>query len=86
MKQMKSKVPALTIGVALGLLSGCGGRSDTAGMTPQPISTGMQLDTAGVLAMARQTSEVNSPIPVDGGAVTLTDTSETAEPISVNLM
>jgi hypothetical protein len=44
------------------------------------------LDTAQVLALAKQTSETSSPFAVNGGALTLTDTSDTSEPISVDGM
>jgi hypothetical protein len=37
-----------------------------------------------VLAQARQTSETTSPYPVNNGALTLTDTSDTTQPINVN--
>ena len=43
----------------------------------------MALDTAQVLALAQVTSETSSPTAVNGGALTLNDTSETAAPISV---
>jgi hypothetical protein len=42
------------------------------------------LDTAQVLAQARETSETSTPYPVNDGALTLNDTSDTSEPISVN--
>jgi hypothetical protein len=47
--------------------------------------TGPQsLDTAQVLEQARHTTETGSPSPVNNGALTLTDTGDTSEPISVN--
>ncbi len=55
-------------------LTGCGGDSDS----PKA------LDTAGVLNLARQTSETATPLTVNEGAVTVTDGSETAEPVVVN--
>ena len=47
--------------------------------------TGPQsLDTAQVLDQARHTTETGSPYAVNDGLLTLTDTSDTSEPISVN--
>jgi hypothetical protein len=70
--------------VAGSLLSACGG-----GHSSPPVSQGPQpqaLDTADVLAQARATSETSEPYAVDDGALVLTDTSETSEPIDVNVM
>jgi hypothetical protein len=44
------------------------------------------LDTAQVLALAQVTSEASEPIVVNGGALTLNDTSETGAPIAVSAM
>jgi hypothetical protein len=44
----------------------------------------MALDTAQVLALAQVTSESSTPIAVNGGALVLTDTTETSSPITVN--
>ena len=54
--------------------------------TPAPptMTTGQSLNTAGVLAQARVTSETASPYAVNGGSLTLTDTSDTTESINVN--
>jgi hypothetical protein len=81
---------AVTVGTLLGI-SGCGGGSP-AGSSPSapppppppPPPTSQSLDTSQVLMQAKQTSETSSPYPVDNGALTLTDTSETSAPISVN--
>ena len=55
--------------------------------TPPPPTTMTQsLDTAQVLALARLSSETSSPIAVNGGALTLNDTSETSTSIVVNTM
>jgi|HubBroStandDraft_1064217.scaffolds.fasta_scaffold2615315_1 hypothetical protein len=83
---MKAKIiiPLLSV-VAGSLMSACGGDgggSPSASQSPQP----QALDTAEVLAEARVTSETSEPYAVDDGALTLTDTSETSEPINVNLM
>jgi hypothetical protein len=86
---MKHKLAIITgVGLAAGLVSGCGSSGGGQGATtsatpPPPASTSMALNTEMVLAQARVTSETASPYTVDGGAVTLTDTSETSEPISV---
>ena len=39
-----------------------------------------------VLGIAQETSEVNSPFVVNGGAFTFTDTSDTTYPIPINTM
>ncbi|HTC45016.1 MAG TPA: hypothetical protein VK696_08205 [Steroidobacteraceae bacterium] len=90
---MKHKLAILTgMGLAAGLVSGCGGGSEgqgapaTSATPPPPASTAMALDTQMVLAQARMSSETAAPYTVDGGALTITDTSDTSEPISVNGM
>jgi|HubBroStandDraft_1064217.scaffolds.fasta_scaffold1752646_1 hypothetical protein len=85
---MKSKLAILAGGaLAASLVTGCGGGSSGGGtMTPPPTpppSSNLALDTAQVLALAQQTSETESPLPVDDNGVTLTDTSETSSPIAV---
>lgn len=52
--------------------------------TTPPVSGAQSLDTAAVLAQARQTSETASPYAVNSGALTLTDTSDTTQAIKVN--
>jgi hypothetical protein len=81
----------LTAAVAAALgLTGCGGssHSGSAAASPPPpappTSQNQSLDTSQVLMQAKQTSESSSPYPVDDGALTLTDTSETSSPITVN--
>ena len=73
-----------------GLLSACGSNHNstppTSSQTPPPSSSNQMLDTAQVLALAQQSSETSMPFAVNGGALTLTDTSETSEPASVNGM
>jgi hypothetical protein len=87
---MKSKLAILAGGaLAASLVAGCGGGSNGGTMTPPPTpppSSNLALDTAEVLALAQQPSETQSPLPVDEGAVTLTDTSETSAPIAVAAM
>ena len=43
-----------------------------------------QLDTAQVLALAQQTSEASSPFQVNGGALTLTDTSDSTQAFGID--
>ena len=73
-----------SIALAALLAGGCGG-GDSGSMSaanPAP----QALDTMQVLALARQSSEVSAPMAVDDGALTLTDASESSEPINVNVM
>ena len=83
---MKSKLAVLASGALVaGLVSACGGGGNggTTTPTPPPASNNLALDTAEVLALARDSSESTSPLPVNAGALTLTDTSDTSVPISV---
>jgi hypothetical protein len=68
------------VGIATGSLCACGGSDagGSAGMAPPPSMT-QALDTAQVLAQARQTSETTYPYGVNSGAVVLTDTSDLTE-------
>ena len=72
--------------IAAGSISACGGdNGQTVAAPPPPARVANQsLDTAQVLAQARHTSESSSPYPVNDGALVLTDTSDTAEPMSIN--
>lgn len=82
---MKTKVVIPLVGVVAGtLMTACGGGDSHPPVTQmqQPQS----LDTSQVLAQARVTSETAEPYQVDGGLLTLTDTSETSEPININAM
>jgi uncharacterized spore protein YtfJ len=90
---MKRKLAIMTsLGLAAGLVSGCGGDHSQASaggggggggsMTPSSVA----LSTGDVLTLAQKTSESAAPYAVDGGALVLSDTSETAEPINVNAM
>jgi hypothetical protein len=75
------------VAVAAGSISGCGGGDggQAAAVAPPPASvTSQSLDTMQVLAQARQPSETSSPYPVNDGALVLTDTSDTAQPVSIN--
>jgi hypothetical protein len=91
---MKRNIAIVTsVGVALGLLGGCGGGdngppvgSGSSGSSGSGSTTPKQqsLDTQGVLAQAQKSSETSSPYAVDDGVVVLTDTSDTTAPISIN--
>jgi hypothetical protein len=75
------------VAVAAGSISACGGgdSGQAAAVAPPPASvTSQSLDTMQVLAQARQPSETASPYPVNGGALVLTDTSDTTEPVNIN--
>jgi hypothetical protein len=85
------KPNSILIGVAAVLaacVAGCGGTGTTtppavpASVMPQ--SKSQSLDTAQVLTQARETSETADPYRVDDGALQLTDTSDSADPIVVN--
>jgi hypothetical protein len=85
---MNTKLAIMTgVGLAAGLVSGCGGGQgqSAAGISP-PVSTFQSLDTEKLLAQARASSETGAPYAVDGGALTLTDTSDTSEPLGIDGM
>ena len=72
-----------------GGLAGCGGSGGspldtTPALMPSAQSHSQSLDTEQVLAQARRTSESADPYPVNDGVLTLTDTSDSNEPIAVN--
>jgi|SRR5580698_9627867 hypothetical protein len=97
---MKRNIALVTsVGVALGLLGGCGGAdngppvssmssgsSGSSGSSAPtgPTATQQSLDTQEVLAQAQQPSETSSPYVVDDGLLVLTDTSDTTAPISID--
>jgi hypothetical protein len=67
-------------------LTACGGGSSSSGPSLISVTPSAQsLDTPEVLAQAQHTSEIALPYQVNDGALTLTDTSDTSEPISVNV-
>jgi hypothetical protein len=92
---MKRNIALVTgVGVALGLLGGCGGSdngppvsSGSSGSSGPGNSTPTQqkLDSQAVLAQAKMTSETSSPYIIDDGLLVLTDTSDTTTPISINV-
>jgi ABC-type oligopeptide transport system substrate-binding subunit len=88
---MKSKILILGASCAAAcMLAACGGNDNgsstttTTTTTPPPTSNVMTLDTAQVLVLAQATSETSTPFAVNGGALVLTDTSESGSPITVN--
>jgi hypothetical protein len=87
---MKRKVAIMTsVGLAAGLVSGCGGGNNgqTAGAGGGSTApTSVSLATGDVLSLAQKSSETAAPFAVDGGAVMLTDTSDTSEPINIDAM
>jgi hypothetical protein len=87
---MKRKLAIMTsIGVAAGLVSGCGGGNQgqsAGGSGGSTAPTSVSLTTVDVLSLAQKQSETAAPFAVDSGAVMLTDTSETSEPININAM
>jgi hypothetical protein len=72
--------------LAAACLSACGDHAATGSMSMPATPIAQGIDTAQVLALAQKTSEVSVPIQVNDSALTLTDSSETAEPISINGM
>ncbi|HEV7610539.1 MAG TPA: hypothetical protein VGO37_01540 [Steroidobacteraceae bacterium] len=74
---------AAVVGLFAGLAGGCHDHEGSS--TPTPPVT-QSLDTAQVLALARQTAETHNPLVVNGGALTLNDTSETSAPVAVDAM
>jgi hypothetical protein len=76
-----------SVGLAAGLVGGCGGQQGSGGTAAAPpVSNSQSLNTEKVLAQAQVSSETTTPYSVDAGALTLTDTSETSEPISIDGM
>jgi hypothetical protein len=66
-------------------LGACGdGGHGTASQPAPPAPQQQNLDTAQLLALAQKPSETTTPINVNAGMLELTDTSDTAQPISVN--
>lgn len=82
MKRKVALVSACT--AAVGLAAGCGGGDHNT--PPPPTSANQALDTAQVLALAQHSTDTGEPLAVNGGALTLTDTSETTQPVDLNGM
>lgn len=71
--------------IAAATLGGCGGdNGGTAAATPSP-SVAQSLNTAQVLAQAREASETSTAYSVNDGVVVLSDTSDHTEPLAVDL-
>jgi hypothetical protein len=85
---MNLRTPLLvSLGLCAGILAACSNDHPNASLPPVPIpQTPQALDTAQVLALAQKTSETGNPFVVNGGLVTLNDTSETSVPIAVDPM
>jgi hypothetical protein len=86
---MNLKAPLLfCLGICAGFLAACSNNDHpNASIPPVPIpQTPQALDTAQVLALAQKTSETANPFSVNGGLITLTDTSETSSPVTVDAM
>ena len=85
-------LPIAIAAIVLAGAAGCGGSATSAvapGATPQssppqPQVHTQSLDTAQLLEQARQTSETAAPYAVDDGALRLTDTSDSSDPIAAN--
>ena len=81
---MKRRIVMIGISaVAAAILSACGGDGGKAAPPPPPASMGLALTTAQVLDRAKQSSETADPLPVNSGALTITDTSESADSLSI---
>jgi len=78
--------------ILTGTLAGCDGGSAMSGAAasaaqsqpPQPQEHAQSLDTLQLLEQAREVSNTADPYLVNGGALRLTDTSESSDPILVN--
>jgi hypothetical protein len=77
--------------IVVGTLAGCGGGSDmpeaaggSAAQSPQPQVHVQSLDTLQLLEQAREVSNTTDPYLVNGGALRLTDTSDSSDPVLVN--
>jgi hypothetical protein len=74
------------LGLCATILAACSSNDHpNASLPPVAIpQTPQALDTAQVLTLAQKTSETGSPFAVNGGLITLSDTSETSSPITVD--
>jgi hypothetical protein len=92
---MKRTIPVIGAAVLLvSLLTSCGGSDNGGGSASSGNGNGtgtgtgtgssvMMVDTANVLAQAEQKSETTEAYSVNGGVLEFTDTTDTAEPISI---
>jgi hypothetical protein len=83
--QLKTVVIVAAVLTAASLV-GCGHDHEMAVTPTAPTSNVQTLDTAQVLALAQKSSETTTPFVVNGGLLVLSDSSDTAEAISVNGM
>jgi len=89
---MAKTATALAVAAAAAALNGCGGgdegmnaaASAPAAAPAAAAPTIQSLDTAQVLAQARESSETGSPYTVDGGMLSLTGTSDATEPLAID--
>jgi hypothetical protein len=87
------------LAVTAAALSGCGGGDEGMNAAPSALGaatgtpaaapassspTVQSLDTAQLLAQARQSSETESPYTVDDGMLRITGTSDTTEPLPID--
>jgi hypothetical protein len=92
---MKRTIPVIGAAVLLvSLLTSCGGSDNGGGSASSGNGNGtgtgtgtgssvMMVYTANVLAQAEQKSETTEAYSVNGGVLEFTDTTDTAEPISI---
>jgi hypothetical protein len=89
------KIIPICVGAAVVLLAGCGHDHSTSGMSSMPPSNSpppspppsmtFNVTTSQLLTeYALEPSETAEPFAVNGGAFTITDTSETSDPIAVS--
>jgi hypothetical protein len=82
---MKTKlIIGSALAVAAGLAAGCNQNNGGVASNNPPPPTPVSYDSAQVLALAQVASETSSPFSINDGAVSFSDTSETAKPIAVN--
>ena len=85
---MKRKSAVIAVAaVVAGILAACGHdhSSEMPPPPPPPTSTAINVTTSELLAnYAMQPAETGSPVAVNNGMFTLTDTSETTTPLSIN--
>jgi hypothetical protein len=87
MTSARKKQAVMTAAVMAAGISACGGgdhNNTTATSSGPGTSKNLSLDTAQTLTLAQTPSETTTPFMVDNGALVLNDTSDTAEPISIN--
>ncbi|HEY0341502.1 MAG TPA: hypothetical protein VGC34_11900 [Steroidobacteraceae bacterium] len=85
---MKRKSVVIGVAAAVaGILSACGHDHDGGSppTPPPPANTNISVTTSELLTgYAEKPSETAQPLAVNGGAFTITDTSDNSAPLSVN--